>query len=150
MNSPVGTWTRHAAARIDRDRCARLLLRLTVAGLISAHGWARWLAGAVPPFGTFLEAQGLPFGGALAAAITAIEIVGALALAAGRAVRPLCVVYAAIYAVGIALVHAKAGWFVVGLGRNGAEFSVLLIASLLAIALQHPRRSTPTAASTPR
>lgn len=27
------------------------------------------------------------------------------------------------------------GWFVVGAGRNGAEYSVLIIASLLAVAL---------------
>ena len=37
----------------------------------------------------------------------------------------------------IVLVHAPAGWFVVGLGRNGAEYSVLLIACLLCVGLQH-------------
>lgn len=61
--------------------------------------------------------------------------------ALGRWVSPLAVIYSVIYALGIALVHAKAGWFVVGLGRNGSEFSVLLIACLLALALQHVRPS---------
>ena len=32
------------------------------------------------------------------------------------------------------LVHLPAGWFVVGGGRNGMEYSVLLIVALLGIA----------------
>ncbi|KQW45869.1 hypothetical protein ASD88_11260 [Pelomonas sp. Root662] len=120
------------------------MLRLTLAGLIAAHGWARWWAGGVVPFGGFLDAQGIPAGAAVAWAITALEIVGSLLLATGRLVAPLAVLFAAIYATGIALVHAKAGWFVVGLGRNGSEYSVLLIVCLLVVGLQHlgrgPRR----------
>ena len=42
----------------------------------------------------------------------------------------------AIYAMGILLVHAPEGWFVVGAGRNGMEYSVLLIASLALVALR--------------
>ena len=50
---------------------------------------------------------------------------------------------ALIYAVGIAMVHAREGWFVVGAGRNGAEYSVLLIVCLLCVGLQHvqPRQA---------
>lgn len=114
-----------------------LLLRLLLAGLIAAHGWARLITGGVEPFGGFLESQGFPAGVYFAGAVTAIEIVGSVLLLAGRGVAVLCLVYAAIYALGIALVHAKAGWFVVGLGRNGAEYSVLLIACLLLVGLQH-------------
>lgn len=121
----------------DPTRAARLLLRLVVAALIAAHGWARWVAGAVPPFGAFLEGQGLPFGLALAVAVTALEILGTVLLALGRLVRPLVALFALVYAAGIVLVHAPAGWFVVGLGRNGVEYSVLLIACLLCIGLQH-------------
>jgi putative oxidoreductase len=114
-----------------------LALRLLVAGLIAVHGWARLLAGGVMPFGGFLDGVGLPYGVALAAAITAIEIAATPLLAWGRWTAPLALLFAAIYAVGILLVHAPAGWFVVGLGRNGAEYSVLLIATLLAIAWSH-------------
>jgi hypothetical protein len=40
------------------------------------------------------------------------------------------------------LVHAPNGWFVVGARRNGVEFSVLLMACLVAVALPHlPRTS---------
>lgn len=108
-------------------------IRWLVAGLIAAHGWARLGAGGVLPFGAWLDGIGIPFGLPIAVGITALEIVGTPLLASGRLVRPLAFAYAAIYAVGIALVHAPAGWFVVGLGRNGAEYSVLLIACLLAI-----------------
>lgn len=39
---------------------------------------------------------------------------------------------------GIYLVHLKHGWFVVGHGFNGMEYSVTLIAALFAIALTAP------------
>lgn len=120
-----------------RSAFAWSALRIVLALLIAAHGWARLAAGGVVPFGKFLDAQGLPFGLYLASLVTAIEIVGSIALVARRAVAPLCALFAFIYAVGIALVHAKAGWFVVGLGRNGSEYSVLLITCLLLVGLQH-------------
>ena len=41
---------------------------------------------------------------------------------------------------GIVLVHAKSGWFVVGGGSNGAEYSVLLIPCLMVIAAQSKGR----------
>ena len=66
-------------------------------------------------------------------------LVAAPVMAWGRWVTPVALVFAAIYACGIWLVHAPAGWFVVGLGRNGAEYSVLIIACLLANAWAHRR-----------
>ncbi|MFN8886976.1 MAG: hypothetical protein ACK5WF_05920, partial [Cyclobacteriaceae bacterium] len=39
----------------------------------------------------------------------------------------------AILVAGIAMIHWREGWFVVGGGRNGVEFNFLLIASLLTI-----------------
>lgn len=126
-----------------RTRLAWLLLRTTVACIIAAHGWARLWAGGVKPFGSFLEAQGFPQGLYWAGAVTGFEIAGSLLLLFGRASGLVAVAFSGIYAVGIALVHAKAGWFVVGLGRNGSEFSVLLIACLLAIALHSVRPKGP-------
>lgn len=119
---------------------AWLVLRVALAGLIAAHGWARLLAGGVVPFGGWLESQGFPFGFAIAAAITGFEIVGTLLLLAGRFVFPLTLVFAAIYFVGIILVHLPAGWFVVGLGRNGMEYSVLLIICLLLVGQQYRKK----------
>jgi putative oxidoreductase len=122
--------------RANRAEQAMLVLRVVVSGLIAAHGWARWLSGGVEPFAGWLDTQGFPFGMAIAAGITVLEIVGTPLLAFGRLTRYLCLAYAAVYTAGIVLVHAPAGWFVVGLGRNGMEYSVLLIVCLLGIAWQ--------------
>jgi len=121
----------------SRSALGWTVLRLAVAGIIAIHGWVRLLDGGVVPFGDWLSSQGLPAGLAIASAITAIEILGTPFLAARRFVLPLTLSYASLYAVGIVMIHAKAGWFVVGKGRNGAEFSVLLIVALLCIGLQH-------------
>lgn len=123
-----------------RSRLAWKLLRWTLAGLIAAHGWARLIGGGVQPFGNWLSGQGIPLGLVVAGSITAFEIVGTLLLVARRWVWPLSLVFAAIYLVGIFMVHAKAGWFVVGLGRNGVEYSVLLIVALLCVGLQDAKR----------
>ena len=121
----------------SRSHIGWLVLRLVLAGLIAAHGWARLIAGGVEPFGAWLTSQGLPAGPLIAWGVTAVEILGTPLFAAARMVFPLSLVYAAIYTAGIVLVHAKSGWFVVGLGRNGAEYSVLLIVALLCVGLQH-------------
>lgn len=120
---------------------AFMLLRLALAGLLAAHGWARMLAGAVTPFGAWLDSLGFPLGLGIAWAVTLTEILGTPLLALRRFVFPLCCVYMAIYVTGLVLVHWPAGWFVVGLGRNGMEYSVLLLVCLAAVAWQDaPRR----------
>lgn len=115
-------------------------LRVVVAILLAIHGWSRFLAEAVAPFGTWLAEQGLLAGLVIAIVITALEILATPILALGILVRPLCAIFAIIYAVGAVMVHAPAGWFVVGLGRNGMEYSVLLIVCLMVIALGHQPR----------
>lgn len=114
-------------------------LRVTLAILIAVHGWTRLLGGGVVGFGDWLDSQGLPFGFAIAAFVTGIEVVGTPLLAARRFVLPLSVMYAVIYVFGIILVHAPEGWFVVGKGRNGMEYSVLLIVALLCTGVREAR-----------
>ncbi|HKX54455.1 MAG TPA: hypothetical protein VJN01_00030, partial [Xanthomonadales bacterium] len=47
------------------------------------------------------------------------------------------------WVVGIILVNAPEGWVVVGLGRNGMKYSVLLVFCLLGLAYQQlPERHT--------
>ncbi len=121
-----------------RGRHALLFLRLVLAGLLAAHGWARLIAGGVVPFGGWLDGSGFaPLGFAIAASVTAYEILGTILLALGRWLTPICLGFCAIYAAGLALVHWPAGWFVVGLGRNGMEYGVLLIACLALLAYVH-------------
>ena len=121
----------------SKEQMALIGLRVLLSGLIAAHGWARWLAGGVAPFGEWLDAQGFPMGLAIAIAITAIEIAGTPVFAYGWGVFYLSLVYSGIYLAGLFLVHASEGWFVVGLGRNGVEYSVLLVFCFLMMAYIH-------------
>ncbi len=108
------------------------LLRLAVAFIFLTHSIKR--IGLGPEgFGEFLTSKGFPFGVALAWGITLFELVGAPLLAFGVATRIIAAVFIVELLFGIALVHWPAGWFVVGAGRNGFEYSFLLIVSLLAI-----------------
>lgn len=119
------------SVRLSRlDTLLWFLLRLGLAGLLAAHGWARLLGGGVVPFGEWLQTQGLPAGFYLAAAVTAYEIIATVLFAAGKWVWQLSLGFIGIYTTGLLLVHAPFGWFVVGAGRNGMEYSVLLILTL--------------------
>lgn len=110
------------------------ILRVYIALTMIIHGVARIYAEGVLPFGEFLNMQGFPLGLYLAWAITIFEITGGIVLMIGYFIPILAVVFAVQLAVGIILVHASSGWFVVGLGRNGMEYSVLLIVSFLCMA----------------
>jgi len=116
------------------------VLRIGVALLLFIHGVARVMNG-VAPFGAWLDSIGFPFGVAIAWGITLVELAGTPLLAAGRWVVPLCGWFGFQLLAGIWLVHAKAGWFVVGAGRNGVEFSVLLILCLGCLAWLHRKPS---------
>jgi putative oxidoreductase len=113
------------------------VVRLTVAGLIWIHGAARVAAGGVEPFGGWLDGQGFPFGLQQAWAVTIYELVAPLFIIARLFVTLACLGHVFILGVGLVLVHAPNGWFVVGLGRNGVEYSVLLIACLIAVGWAH-------------
>ena len=115
------------------------IVRLAAAGMMIIHGVYRVLHGGVGPFGEFLASQGFPAGTAVAWLLTVAEIVGGPLLAAGRFVRPLCVWFSLELLAGIALVHFREGWFVVGGGRNGIEYSVLLIVCFVAVAVDAGR-----------
>jgi putative oxidoreductase len=111
------------------------VLRAGTAILLIIHGVARAWLGIVDDFGVGLNGWGFPAGLALAWTITIIEIGGGALLAAGLFVRPLCAWFAIQLAIGIYLIHGREGWFVVGAGRNGAEYSVLLLLCLSVIAM---------------
>jgi putative oxidoreductase len=121
-------------ARVDRSRWMLRLLRTAAASLLLIHGATRLTTGGVPGFGAFLESVGLPLGLAFAILLTAVEIAGTLLLIAGQAVVPVALWLAAEIATGIVLVHARNGWFVVGGGSGGVEYSVLLVVVFLVIA----------------
>ena len=114
-----------------------IILRVTVCIIIASHGWHRLLTGGYEPFGGWLDSQGIPFGIAVALFITLFEAFASPVLAFGRMIPQLCAVYMLIYFSGLVMVHWQHGWFVVGSGSNGIEFSTLLLAALFSIALPH-------------
>lgn len=114
-----------------------LLLRVTVAILLGIHGWFRALTGGAWLFGGYLAEAGIPMGVALAWGITLFEITGSALLAAGKRVRWIVPGHSIILIGGIVMVHAREGWFVVGGGRNGVEYSVLLLVCLIVLFMTH-------------
>ena len=111
------------------------LLRVGVAAIMAIHGIARIRLGIVDDFGVVLNQWGFPAGPVLAWLLTVVEIAGGAALAAGYLIRPVALWFIVQLALGVYLIHARAGWFVVGAGRNGVEFSALLIVCLVTIVM---------------
>jgi putative oxidoreductase len=129
----------HQSAYVSRPIIA---LRVAVALLLGVHGFYRALSGGAWDFGAYLASVGIPLGVAIAWAITVFEMGASICLLAGRFVRVVIPGFLLILSAGIAMVHAREGWFVVGAGRNGVEYSVLLIAALLVLFFSHhPHKS---------
>ena len=124
-------------------RIALIALRAGTASILIGHGVARARLGIVDDFGVYLDQTGFPAGFYLAWLITITEIVGGLSMAAGYFVRPLAAWFTLQLAMGIYLIHGRVGWFVVGAGRNGMEFSVLLILCFVVIAMTATASSQP-------
>ncbi len=109
------------------------IVRIVVALVLSVHSIYRVIAGDVAGFGEYLGSIGFPLGVALAWLITLSTFTASVALVAGRLVVPACICHIIVLFMGIVLDHVHDGWFVVGGGRNGMEYSVVLIACLVAI-----------------
>jgi putative oxidoreductase len=120
---------------------ALLLIRFGTASVFLVHGLARWALDIVTPFAGFFAAHGFPAPGVWPWVVTIVEIVGGALLAAGWFVRPLSIWFAIQILAGIITIHAKAGWFVVGAGRNGMEYSVLILVCLAAVFIAAPSLS---------
>jgi len=123
------------------ERAARglELVRIATAVLILIHGAFRashWDPN-VTGFGHWLETQGFPEGLYWAIGVTVYELIAPLFILARRFVTLACLGHIGILSLGAYLVHFPAGWFVVGAGRNGMEYSVLLIVCLTAVAFAH-------------
>lgn len=123
---------------LSRSERAMTGLRWVLSLLIFIHGAYRISTGGVAGFGGWLTSLGLPLGIVVAWGISLMELLGTPVLAWGRFQRPLASWYAFQLIVGIVLVHAPDGWFVVGGGRNGVEYSVLLVAGFLLTAWNAP------------
>src|SRR6476659_3899676 len=125
---------------IRPDRVAIDLVKLAVCAIILTHGVHRYLYGEIQPLGQFLGQLGLPAPQAEAQLINLAETGCVLLIALGLLVRPMCAVLVLIFLTGIVLIHWQAGFFIVGPGEGGWEFSALLIACLTAVAVDYGPR----------
>lgn len=124
----------------DNRSTALVLLRIVLGALMFVHGAARISNGTVDDFGAYLGSQGLPLGFYAAWAITLFELIGSVLLAAGFYTHIIAALFILELLTGVFLIHWREGWFVVGAGRNGIEYSVLLITCLAVIGLVNYKR----------
>ena len=122
---------------MDRIITPTLVLRITLAAVFFMHSIPSIFTGAVNNFGNqHLNAVGFaPIGLPLAWAIKLSHVACAILLILNRYIRLAAIVTIPILVAGIIMIHAAEGWFVVGEGRNGVEFNVLLISALLYLAI---------------
>lgn len=110
-----------------------LLLRVCTGLMLAAHGSMRLYAGTVNEFGGFLNSKGFIIGNVIAWGLTFFEIIAGITLSAGYLLKLISVFFIIELLMGIILVHASNGWFVVGHQDGGIEYNVLLILVLICI-----------------
>lgn len=104
-----------------------IFLRVIISLLMIVHSIARIAYGIVDDFGVYLNESGFPFGGFIAWGITSGELIFGIMIIAGYYIRYAVIFFIITLTAGLIMVHIPEGWFVVGIGRNGMEYSVLLI-----------------------
>lgn len=114
---------------------ALTFVRVAAAGNMLIHGISRVVTSGVTPFDEYLSSLGFP--PYTAWIITVFELIAAVLIMINRWTSILSVLFCVELVVGIMLVHGREGWFVVGHGRNGSEYSVLLIICFIAAALAY-------------
>lgn len=112
------------------------ILRLAVAIIFLSHSLHGIFTGNdVNNFGNlFLNQIGFaPFGVFIAWAVVLSQVITSVLLLIDQYTKISAIINILILIAGVVTVHFKEGWFVVGGGRNGMEFSFILITVLLTI-----------------
>lgn len=111
------------------------LLRLPVAIILIMHSVPGMFNNSVNDFGNlYLNQIGFaPMGVYIAWAIKLSHVVCAVCFLLNKYIKWAAIVTIFVLIMGIVMVHYPEGWFVVGGGRNGVEFNVLLIFVLLSL-----------------
>jgi putative oxidoreductase len=106
------------------------ILRVALGVTFIAHGLPK-LTGGIDMTAGMFEGLGIPAPALAAWLVALLETVGGLSLIVGFLATPAALLLIGHMALGIILVHAGNGWYVIERGQGGVEFSVVLIASLL-------------------
>ena len=120
------------------------LLRFGVAIIFLSHSLHGIFTGNdVNDFGNlFLNKIGFaPIGVSIAWGVVISQIITSLLLIANKVVKISCIINIVILIFGIVTVHFAEGWYVVGAGRNGMEFSFILIVVLITIIISDKKQT---------
>ena len=111
-------------------RDAAIILRIPLIVILIMHSIPGILDGGVNIFGReYLDKIGFaPFGLTIAWSIKISHVLCAVLLALNRYILLASLITIFVLIMGIVMVHYPEGWYVVGGGRNGIEFNILLIA----------------------
>jgi putative oxidoreductase len=112
------------------------LLRLALATIFLSHSLHGIFTNHdVTDFGNlFLNQIGFaPFGVFIAWSVVLVQVITSIFLLLDKLINVAAIINIIILLAGIVTVHIKEGWFVVGGGRNGVEFSFVLIMILLTL-----------------
>lgn len=125
--------------KINPKDLALAIIRIAAAGNMLIHGISRVTTGGVVSFDGYLVSLGFPSYSAFI--ITGFELIAAVLIILNRWTSILSIIFCLELIMGIILVHGPEGWFVVGHGRNGSEYSVLLILCLISSTIAYwPKR----------
>uniref|UniRef100_UPI0040491994 hypothetical protein n=1 Tax=Fulvivirga sp. TaxID=1931237 RepID=UPI0040491994 len=115
------------------------ILRYALALILLTHSLPSIITLDVNNFGNlYLNQIGFaPFGVALAWGIKLSHIVSAITFLSNKYVKLGAALAIFVFAAGIAILHIHEGWFVIGGGRNGAEYNFLLI--ICSLVLMFPK-----------
>ncbi len=112
-----------------------LFLKIALIAVFVMHGIPSIVTGDVNNFGKmYLDQVGFaPVGIYLAWLIKLSHVALCISIVVNKFLKPIGWINICILVVGIFMLHIKDGWYVVGGGRNGVEFNVLLIASVITV-----------------
>jgi putative oxidoreductase len=114
------------------------IVRISIAIVLLTHGLhGLYYYEGLSNFGSFLDSLGFPFGTFMAWMVVLSQTVCSFLMIFKRFVFLSCIVNILILAVGTWTVHASHGWYVVGAGTSGMEFSVLLIVCLVGVLYEY-------------
>ena len=125
---------------------ALFIFRIVLAAVFVGHAAMRLF---VPDYfttaGKLLEANGLPFGFAVAWVVTVVELIGGLLLVLNKFVKWVALCFFAISIGTMAFVQYPEGWWVAEFGDGGMEFSFVVCAMCVFIAAVDRQRQAPYA-----
>lgn len=110
------------------------VLRAVVGLVFLAHGLQKAFATGMTGVAEFMGQVGIPLPMAAAVLVTAVEIVGGLALIAGFFTRWVAIPLAIEMLVAAVVVHGPSGFFL----PNGFEYALTLLASSVSLSLLGP------------